>query len=158
MTTRVNRKRAIEPWFPVRVHVTGRLQPGLQRRDRRRKMFVLPQNLGSPIPKFRQTAQDGVQFAWPNYNKQIGKEASYFALNPGNRADILVQAPMQPGISVFAFGAQPNSPNPGGKTASLNSNVVAYVQVVDGSGNYNKKWPEVEGEYPQMPPFLGDIT
>lgn len=121
--------------------------------------FILPPDLGSPIPKFRQTAQDGVQYAWENYERQIGHEPTKFVLAPANRADILVQAPMQPGISVLAFGASPNSPNPIKRVAAANANIIAYVNVVeDSSGDYNKKWPSVQNEYPELPGFLADIT
>ncbi len=49
----------------------------------------------------RQIAQDGVQFAWQNYDRQPLRdtEGTYvnFKLPPGNRADFLVKAPLQPG-------------------------------------------------------------
>ena len=121
--------------------------------------FHLPADLGQNLPKFRQIAQDGVQYAWKNYQRQFTEEPkTKFVLAPANRADLLVQAPMQTGISVLAFGAAPNTPNPNNRVAAANANIVAYVNVVEGSGNYNKKWPSEVGEYPVMPEFLDDIT
>jgi FtsP/CotA-like multicopper oxidase with cupredoxin domain len=56
-------------------------------------------------PRFkevRQIAQDGVQFAWQNYDRQPLRDSegtySNFKLGPGNRADFLVKAPDKPGI------------------------------------------------------------
>jgi FtsP/CotA-like multicopper oxidase with cupredoxin domain len=53
------------------------------------------------IQEVRQIAQDGIQFAWQNYQRQPYRdsEGTYknFQLSPGNRADFLVQAPDQPG-------------------------------------------------------------
>jgi len=66
------------------------------------------------MPTFRQTAQDGVQFAFENYEHPElqpplnGKDN--FALAPGNRVDILVRAPSATGNSVLAFGPRPPTP------------------------------------------------
>jgi FtsP/CotA-like multicopper oxidase with cupredoxin domain len=53
------------------------------------------------ITEVRQIAQDGVQFAWQNYDRQPlrDSEGTYlnFELPPGNRADFLIKAPDQPG-------------------------------------------------------------
>lgn len=53
------------------------------------------------IKEVRQIAQDGIQFAWENYDRQPLRdtEGTYrnFKLAPGNRADFLVKAPDQPG-------------------------------------------------------------
>ncbi len=54
------------------------------------------------IKEVRQIAQDGVQFAWENYDRQPlrDSEGTYknFTISPGNRADFLVQAPAAPGV------------------------------------------------------------
>jgi FtsP/CotA-like multicopper oxidase with cupredoxin domain len=54
------------------------------------------------IQEVRQIAQDGVQFAWQNYDRQPYRdsEGTYqnFQLSPGNRADFLVKAPATPGL------------------------------------------------------------
>ncbi|HVF58464.1 MAG TPA: multicopper oxidase domain-containing protein [Thermoanaerobaculia bacterium] len=53
------------------------------------------------IKEVRQIAEDGIQFAWQNYDRQPlrDSEATYlnFKLTPGNRADFLIKAPDQPG-------------------------------------------------------------
>jgi FtsP/CotA-like multicopper oxidase with cupredoxin domain len=55
-----------------------------------------------PRVEIRQIAQDGVQFAWQNYDRQPLRdtEGTYnnFKLGPGNRVDFLVKAPATPGI------------------------------------------------------------
>jgi len=121
------------------------------------RLFTIPNSPGTAIPQFRQIAQDGVQFHWLNYKKQIGNEPVQTSLAPANRIDILVKAPTQPGISILAFGAAPNNQN--GLVAVDKANILAYINVVpDTSGNYNKVWPETEGQYPVQPDFLKDIT
>jgi FtsP/CotA-like multicopper oxidase with cupredoxin domain len=57
----------------------------------------------SPLPQFRQIAQDGVQFNFFNYDAQsltspnpTTKNGTQFTLPAGGRADILVQAPLLP--------------------------------------------------------------
>jgi FtsP/CotA-like multicopper oxidase with cupredoxin domain len=54
------------------------------------------------IKDVRQIAQDGIQFASQNYDRQplLEREGTYikFRLAPGNRADFLVKAPDAPGI------------------------------------------------------------
>ena len=99
---------------------------------------------GSPPASmvFRQIAQDGVQFAWQNYQPQISTAPTNFLLGPANRVDILVQAPSTPGTAFLA--------------GNQSTNVVA-VNVVSGSGQYNTKWPSSQSEYPQLPDFLNDI-
>jgi FtsP/CotA-like multicopper oxidase with cupredoxin domain len=53
------------------------------------------------IKDVRQIAQDGVQFAWQNYDRQPLRDTtgtfSNFKLSPGNRVDFLIKAPDQPG-------------------------------------------------------------
>jgi FtsP/CotA-like multicopper oxidase with cupredoxin domain len=58
------------------------------------------------IQEVRQIAQDGVQFAWQNYERQPYRdtESTYknFQLSPGGRADFLVKAPDTPGLYVVS--------------------------------------------------------
>jgi len=53
------------------------------------------------IKEVRQIAQDGVQFAWQNYDRQPLRDVSgtynNFKLSPGNRVDFLIKAPAQAG-------------------------------------------------------------
>lgn len=105
-------------------------------------------NGGSQAPAFRQTAQDGVQFAWENYSSQIQNPLSFVMLAPGNRADILVQAPSQAGTATLVFGTNTTTPS--------GVNIILTVNVVQDSGA-NTKWPTQKDEYPVLPEFLNDI-
>jgi FtsP/CotA-like multicopper oxidase with cupredoxin domain len=58
----------------------------------------------------KQIAMDGIQFAPDNYKNQplVSYPAKTFNLSPGNRADFLVQAPVEPGLyhlTYDVFGA-----------------------------------------------------
>src|SRR5207302_9178979 len=46
---------------------------------------------------WKQTAQDGIQYHWNNF-AGIANRNRKITLTPGNRADILVQAPATPGL------------------------------------------------------------
>jgi FtsP/CotA-like multicopper oxidase with cupredoxin domain len=107
-------------------------------------------NNGAKAPAFRQIAQDGVQFAWQNYAAQISSPLPNFMAAPGNRADILVQAPSTPGTATLVFGTNTTAPS--------GVNIILTVNVVAGSGTYNQKWPQTQAEFPQQPSFLSDIT
>ncbi|HET6844633.1 MAG TPA: multicopper oxidase domain-containing protein, partial [Candidatus Angelobacter sp.] len=104
-------------------------------------------------PAFYQTAQDGVQFAWENYAPQLASSPNQFILAPGNRVDILVQAPARPGSSTLVYG--PGSTKPSG------TNIILTVKVVPppaDAGPYNQAYPRTKAQYPVLPPFLADIT
>ena len=90
---------------------------------------------------FRQIAQDGVQYAWQNYQVQINTPQTAFLMAPGNRVDILVKAPSSAGSG----------------TLSVGGTAIADVKVVTGSG-CNTAWPETQSQFPQLPSFLDDIT
>jgi len=77
------------------------------------------------LPLFRQTAQDGVQFNYDNYNDQplttpdANHNGTKFTLVAGGRIDILVQAPLTPGnyelsgiVNVIVCGDAFNPPQP----------------------------------------------
>jgi FtsP/CotA-like multicopper oxidase with cupredoxin domain len=92
----------------------------------------------NPPPQFKQVAQDGVQYAYANYNKpENGKTP--ISMAPANRADILVQAPTQPGLYVVGTVAAP----------------LLFIQV--GGVSMSMGFPRSEVEFPPMPPFLNDI-
>ncbi len=65
---------------------------------------------GAPTFKFVQTAQDGVQFSPGNYTGQpyLNRTASSagLVLAGGNRADLLVKAPLEPGTVPFLSGGK----------------------------------------------------
>ena len=89
---------------------------------------------GSP-PTWRQIAQDGVQFAFANYTAANPTPT----LAPGNRVDLLVQAPATAGI----FTVQANG-------ATL------FTVNVAGAGVTPKPFPD-QADYPAMPGFLADL-
>ncbi len=110
---------------------------------------------GPLAPTFYQTAQDGVQLAWENYMPQIapGGAPTQFTLAPGNRVDILVQAPGKTGTGALVYGSS--------TTAPTGINLILTVNVVDpppGTPPYNQAYPKTKDQYPVLPPFLADIT
>jgi FtsP/CotA-like multicopper oxidase with cupredoxin domain len=120
----------------------------------------------SKVPNLRQIAQDGVQFAWPNYYNYfttIAKKNNYaFNIAPGNRMDFLVKAPAQNGTSYLVFWPPAGTPTMTG--ADLRQVVVLSI-VVDGApdANTNTQWfdstdPKVPPSgYPVFPAYLSDI-
>jgi FtsP/CotA-like multicopper oxidase with cupredoxin domain len=66
---------------------------------------------GAPTFKFVQTAQDGVQFSPANYAGQPylsgAVSSGGLVLAGGNRADLLVKAPLEPGTVTFTSGGKP---------------------------------------------------
>lgn len=56
-------------------------------------------------PTLKQIAQDGVQFAPENYGSQpmISQGVQNLVLSPGNRVDLLVQAPTTPGLHLLTY-------------------------------------------------------
>ncbi|HWW62994.1 MAG TPA: multicopper oxidase domain-containing protein, partial [Thermoanaerobaculia bacterium] len=100
----------------------------------------------SPMPKFRQTAQDGVQFKYFNYDTQpltapdADKNGTSFSISPGGRVDILVQAPMLPeGKDILCFEL--------GGIVNLK---------VAGTPVTNQSFPGAEN-YPTFPKWLDDL-
>ena len=112
---------------------------------------------GAEAPTFFQTAQDGVQFDWKNYQPQLEHPPQHVILAPGNRVDILVKAPSMPGEAILKFDVPQGGA--GGQTpAQWNIlTVKTNNQHIDPSNPPNYIWPEKEEQYPKMPPFLGDI-
>jgi len=92
----------------------------------------------TPPPQFKQTAQDGVQYAYRNYNKpDNGKNPITMA--PANRVDLLVQAPAQPGLYAVGTVTAP----------------ILFIQVAGTAMSMG--FPQTESDFPPMPPFLNDI-
>ena len=98
---------------------------------------------------FKQTAQDGVQFSPTNYDQQpfLRKDKDQvpggLVLAGGNRADLLVQAPMTPGV--YAFNGTSGGP------------IMFFVSVAgDVVRPPNGDFPEKE-QWAQMPKFLWDL-
>jgi FtsP/CotA-like multicopper oxidase with cupredoxin domain len=106
---------------------------------------------GPDAPKFYQTAQDGVQFHWDNYQSQLKNPNTTFTLAPGNRVDILVQAPSKAGTANLVYKDV--------RTTPTGTNIILTVNVIDPTNeiSYNQRWPQTKDQYPEMPPFLHDI-
>lgn len=144
--------------------VNGRAQPVLQMRPGEVQLWRLANTSGrsgafflGPPPgfKWRQLAQDGVQFADQNYK---ASENETFLMAPGNRVDLLVQAPPQgpATAAVYPVVVQPEV-DP--------SDLAAVYPVTLFSVQIRADAPPVTGNQaqfipsaPKPPPFLTDIT
>lgn len=111
--------------------------------------------LASPTGiKWVQTAQDGVQFDPRNYNPSVTNAAfsvpakstaPFGSLAPGNRVDLLVQAPSTPGTFQVKYG----------------SKLLLTVEVKQDPSVTPITSPmpfPTPAQFPQMPLFLGDIN
>jgi FtsP/CotA-like multicopper oxidase with cupredoxin domain len=111
--------------------------------------------------EWRQLAQDGVQFAYPNYEKSGNKP---FYMAPANRVDLLVKAPMKPCDKpcevriqnvMSRSGIMPNSP----KTPGIG---LLRINVAGEQPLLNKQPAEMQflekGQFPKQPQFLTNIT
>ena len=113
---------------------------------------VLPTMAPSPTPPpppnrgltYKQTAQDGVQFAWRTFHDQ-DTVANPVLLAPANRADLLVQAPSTPGMYVM----QASIPHYGGP--------VLFVNVI-GPAVPAMGFPSKESDWPHRATWLNNIA
>src|SRR5882724_6114991 len=106
---------------------------------------------------WKQTAQDGVQFNYTNY--QGTKEDNQFNLAPANRADLLVQAPSAAGtydLKVQA-GLCRNDCNPGKPNIVPQIETLLTVVVKDSAISPPMPFISNEQDFPTFPPFLADI-
>ncbi|MCU1227253.1 MAG: hypothetical protein JWO97_137 [Acidobacteria bacterium] len=136
--TIVMRPGEIQLWRIVNAQVGSRLTP---------KFTGVAGVAVSPLPKFRQIAQDGVQFNRFNYNlqplttKDADGNGTTFSLIAGGRIDILVQAPkITTASESYEFGGIVNV---------VVCGTAADDQFPDGSAT---------GNYPTFPTFLGNIS
>lgn len=101
-----------------------------------------PVTAGKPNIQFKQVAQDGVQFNFHNYGvwwdwiNKYWKSAQARTMSPGNRMDILVQAPNVTGCYTFGGGI-------------LNVNVTGSPTPMP--------FPMQQGQFSPFPPFLADV-
>ena len=119
----------------------------------RKTMAPLPTVDPAKIPNLYQTAQDGVQLAWQNFQALSKLTSTQQA--PGNRSDFLVKAPASDGTSYLVFWFSPGGPPP---PPDIRQNAVIKV-VTSGapSADVNTSLP-TEEQYPKLPGFLADIT
>jgi FtsP/CotA-like multicopper oxidase with cupredoxin domain len=106
---------------------------------------------------FKQTAQDGVQFSPYNYENQpflSDQVPGGFALAAGNRADVLVQAPLTAGV--VTFRNNPTGTNPGA--------ILFFVEVKCATDSGGKCIPDKSTPnppfptaWPKIPDFLVDL-
>jgi len=102
--------------------------------------------------EWRQIAQDGVQFAWENYNRPEtwNKE---FAMSPANRVDLLVKAPASEGE--YKVVIRGGSPGP-----TLLDRLLTLVVKEDPGRKIAAPampFPVRAADYPTFPQFLQDI-
>jgi FtsP/CotA-like multicopper oxidase with cupredoxin domain len=98
--------------------------------------------------KWRQTAQDGVQFDDQNYQKRAQRPVF---VAPGNRIDLLVNAPEKPANKIFPVTAVQGVSVSQAQTST--SSVVLFTVVLSGSGPAMPLMPHA----PPRPGFLRDI-
>jgi FtsP/CotA-like multicopper oxidase with cupredoxin domain len=99
---------------------------------------------------WKQTAQDGVQFVYANYSGTA--EDNQFNLAPGNRADLLVQAPSAAGTYDLKVQA-------GLCRNGCGPQIETLLTVVVSGNAVNPAMPFIstETDFPSFPPFLNDI-
>jgi FtsP/CotA-like multicopper oxidase with cupredoxin domain len=139
--------------------VNGRLQPVLEMRPGEVQLWRIANTsgrsgaffLGPPNFNWRQIAQDGVQFAYPNYE---ARQNQPFDMAAGNRVDLLVQAPTMPGIYPILVQHEVDP------TDLAAAAPVVLMQVrVQGPRITGKPAQFIpKDDFPKLPPFLTDIT
>ena len=104
-----------------------------------------------PSFNFRQIAQDGVQFADENYKASQNRS---ILLAAGNRADLLVQAPVTPGI--YPLIVQ-HEVDPSDLTSALPV-VLLQIRVPEGVPRVTGPRSQFISPAPKQPDFLKNIT
>jgi FtsP/CotA-like multicopper oxidase with cupredoxin domain len=108
---------------------------------------------GGQSVAWRQLAQDGVQFSYPNYQR-IGTVNGKFNLATGNRADLLVKAPAQEGDYALQVIQSVSDLPTGTPTTLLTVRVKADDKKIDPAMDFIAQ----EADFPKFPAFLADIT
>jgi FtsP/CotA-like multicopper oxidase with cupredoxin domain len=113
---------------------------------------TFPANPGySPV--IRQIAYDGIQLAPERYNDPAFGLSQEFIIAPGNRIDILVQAPNRPGKSVLAFRLLHGPPPAGCQPRTLNDLFLLRLNVDGAPVSPAMSFPTA-ANYPAMPAWL----
>jgi FtsP/CotA-like multicopper oxidase with cupredoxin domain len=102
-----------------------------------------------PAFQWRQTAQDGIQFSWTNYARP-GNRNPKLMMAPANRVDLLVQAPLTPGMYDVHI-----NPLPG--PLSTAPFTLMSVRVAGQPMQTPQGFPETASDFPLLPEFLRDI-
>ncbi len=109
-----------------------------------------PANVGY-VPQIRQIAYDGIQLARENYGRAEFGLNQQFTLAPGNRIDILVKAPDNPGKSVLAFQML-HKPPAGCPIRPSLPDLILLRLTVEGTAK-PMQFPTVS-DFPEMPLWL----
>ncbi|HEX2165538.1 MAG TPA: multicopper oxidase domain-containing protein [Thermoanaerobaculia bacterium] len=151
---------------PAPLSVNGRLNPVLTMKPNQVQLWRIvnaaPRSFvqfygftergqGGNSPAWRQTAQDGVQFAFANY-QLVGAENARFNLAAANRADLLVRAPAHAGDYELQI-VESVSDVPGGSPKTL-----LTVRVEGDAVEPPMDFIQDEADFPKQPLFLADIT
>ncbi len=152
---------------PAPLSVNGRLNPVVTMKPNQVQMWrVLNQaprdfvqfdsftthGKGGQSVAWRQIAQDGVQFAYANYQR-IGTIDAKFNLAAANRADLLVRAPNQ--VGDYALQVVPSvSDVPTGTPVTL---LTVRVKADDKPISPPMDFIQSEQDFPTFPVFLADI-
>jgi FtsP/CotA-like multicopper oxidase with cupredoxin domain len=140
--------------------VNGRLQPVIDMKPGEVQLWRIANTAGrsgafflGPPPgfKWRRIAQDGVQLANENY---LSSEDKSFLMAPGNRVDLLVQAPRLPAIYpvVVQHDIDPSDLKSAYPVTLMSVRIKAGDQRVTGNPS------QFITKAPPQPAFLGDIT
>lgn len=111
--------------------------------------FTSPE--GQELPAWRQIAQDGVQLAYQNYDR-IGTVGARINLTSGNRADLLLRAPAQAGTYELQIVESVRDIPRG------NPKTLLTIEVAGSPVDPPMDFIKTEGEFPDQPEFLADIT
>lgn len=107
---------------------------------------------GGQSVAWRQIAQDGVQFSYPNYQR-FGTINAKFNLAAANRADLLVRAPaFEADYALQVVQSVSDRPS-GTPTTLLTVRVKADAKTIAPPMDFIKD----EKDFPPFPPFLADI-
>jgi FtsP/CotA-like multicopper oxidase with cupredoxin domain len=140
--------------------VNGRFQSILDMRPGEVQMWRLVNGSGrsgvllSGLPsgfRFRQIAQDGVQFADENYQHSEGQP---ILLASGNRADLLVMASTIPGIYPVMVQHEVDPSD----LSSANPVILLMVRVTGNPLPPTDNRTKFKPDMPKLPDFLGNIT
>ena len=109
---------------------------------------------GGQTVVWRQIAQDGVQFSYPNYQRLGTIYSTKFNLATANRADLLVRAPAQEGDYALQVVQSVSDVPSGTATTLLTVRVKADANKIDPPMDFIVD----ERDFPRFPVFLADIT
>ena len=153
---------------PAPLSVNGRLSPVVTMRPNQVQLWRIingaPRDfvelhgftshfLGRLKPAWRQIAQDGVQFAFANYQR-FGTVNAKVNLASANRVDLLVRAPKMEGSYDLQVVTSVSDVPAGTPTTLLTVRVKSDGKVIDPPMDFIQK----EHDFPTQPKFLADIA